>query len=126
MKLTRFHALKILEWCQREYGESKYNKGYLTLEFRAPSEITGYVLGYYDDIENMIHINSKDHEDLEDLCKTVIEEYSHYLNNDKEYQKLFEKYDYDTHPHEIQSKRLAEKDYLRCLSDLKESYKQFQ
>lgn len=126
MKLTRFHALKILEWCQLEYGNSKYNSYDLELAFHKPTYLTEGLLGEYDPIENTIFINSKDHETLEELCKTVIEEYWHYLKDDEEYQDLYNSYDYDDHPHEAEAKAMAESDWVRCLEDLKASYKQFQ
>ena len=124
-KLTRFHCVKILEWCQQQYGRSKYNRGTLTLEFKKPSDIIGYDLGYYDDIENMIHINSQDHLNLEDLCLTIIEEYQHYLRSDREYQKLGETHDYDNHPHEVESKSIALRDHKKCLDYLKRMHTQF-
>jgi hypothetical protein len=125
MKLTRFHCLRILEWCEQKYGRSRYNRGHLTLEFKKPTYINEGLLGEYDSIENLIWINSVDHESLEDLCQTIIEEYTHYLNSDKEYQRLYEKHDYENHPHEIYSKAIAESDYKECLSDLAKEHKQF-
>jgi hypothetical protein len=126
MKLTRFHVVKILEWCENEYGYSKYNKGVLTIEFQKPTYLTEGLLGEYDAIENMIYVNSRDHENLDDLCKTVIEEYGHYLKNDREYQRLYDEYDYDNHPHEIECRERAERDYKRCLEELSGYHKQFQ
>jgi hypothetical protein len=125
MKLTRFHCLKIFEWCKKTYGRSKYNRGILTMEFTKPTEITGYVLGYYDNLENMIHINSQDHYNVHDLALTIIEEYQHYLKSDAEYQKLIEIHGYEDHPHEIESKQIAERDAEKCISYLKRLHHQF-
>jgi hypothetical protein len=126
MKITRFHCVKILEWCEEEFGASKYNKGVLTLEFKKPTAYTEGLLGEYNSIENMIYVNSKDHENLEDLCKTILEEYYHYLESDDEYQKLYESYDYEDHPHEVAAKKFSVMNWRSCLLDLQSKYDQFQ
>ena len=58
MKIRRFHALKIIEWCRDQYGRSKYNKGILYLTFKKPDWSNEDLLGEYDSIENTIFINS--------------------------------------------------------------------
>jgi hypothetical protein len=95
------------------------------MEFTKPTEITGYVLGYYDNLENMIHINSQDHLNLHDLCSTIIEEYQHYLKSDAEYQRLAEVHGYEDHPHELESKLIAERDAQKCLNYLMRLHHQF-
>ena len=124
-KPSRYHCLRILEWCMEEYGGSKYTDEPLFLEFRKPIEDQDNLLGEFDSIENVIYINSQDHMDLEDLCQTVIEEYGHYLQSDDEYQKLCETHTYETHPHEIETKQRATRDYKKCLSSLAKRYKRF-
>jgi len=46
-KITRFHAVKILEWCKKRYGRGV--KPYPILEFRKPNYLNGeYAQGEYD------------------------------------------------------------------------------
>jgi hypothetical protein len=125
MKPRRFHAVKILEWCKNRYGRSKYNKGKIKLIFRKPDWTNEDLFGEYDAIENSIYINPIQNETLELLVNTVIEEYCHYLNSDSEYQKLYEKYDYDNHPHEVKCKRLSSYDTRLCLNYLRRMHHQF-
>jgi uncharacterized protein (DUF433 family) len=125
--LTRGHATKILEWCKKEYGPSKYKKRYPDLEFRkiryADEEDQD---GYYDDYLNLIFINRQSHNHVNELTKTVIEEYIHYTQSEKEYQRLAEIYSYSKHPLELQAKYRANKDYKRCVKELKKIHRTFQ
>lgn len=125
--LTRGHATKILEWCKKEYGMSKYKKSYPYLEFRKMryADEEGQD-GYYDDYENLIFINREFHNHVNHLAQTLIEEYTHFLQSDREYQKLARKYSYSQHPLEKQAKYRANRDYKRCVKHLKKVHKSFQ
>ena len=125
MKITRYHALKILEWCKTEYGRSKYNKGEITLEFKKPDYLSEGELGNYEPIDNTMFVSSVDHPSLEDLSATIIEEYQHYLQSDRMYQKLAKEYDYEDNPYEIQAKYVAHQDHARCLEELYKKYQRF-
>jgi hypothetical protein len=126
-KLTRGHALRILEWCKARYGMSKYKKSYPDLEFRniryADEEGQD---GYYDDDCNLIFVNKKFHNHINDLTKTVIEEYIHFTQSDREYQKLARIHPYSKHPLERQAKYRANRDYKHCVKELKKIHKTFQ
>lgn len=125
-KLHRGHALKILTWCEEKYGPSKYNKGYPSIEFRKeryPDEENQD--GYYDDITNSIFVNRDTHTKVEELVKTIIEEYVHYLQSPSEYQKLAEMHSYYDNPYEKEAKKIAKKDYKECLENMKKFYKIF-
>jgi Zn-dependent peptidase ImmA (M78 family) len=76
-KITRFHAVKILEWCKTRYGRGV--KPYPILEFRKPNYLNSeYAQGEYDYEEDIIYVNSQMHDNLEELADTVIHEYIHY------------------------------------------------
>lgn len=125
-KLHRGHAVKILDWCMDKYGRSKYNKGYPYIEFRKPQDSDEEdQYGYYDDITNTIYVNRELHISVKELAKTIIEEYIHYLQNDREYQRLAETYSYSKHPMEKEAKNTANKHYKSCLRDMKKFYKVF-
>jgi len=126
MKLTRFHALKIIDWCRGRYGRSKYNGGIPILEFKKPEWYREDLMGDYDSEQNVIYVNPLQHGELIELAKTIIEEYCHYLNSDAQYQKLYENHTYDTHPHEIACKGLSEREAKKCIEYLKRMHRQFQ
>ena len=125
-KLHRGHATKILDWCIGRYGRSKYIREYPSIEFRKPlysDELDQY--GYFDDITNTIYANRELHKTLKELAKTIIEEYVHYLQSDREYQRLAEQYSYSDHPMEKEAKKIADKHYKYCLKDLKKLHRSF-
>jgi len=126
-KLTRGHALKILEWCKNRYGMSKYKKSYPLLEFRKMryADEEGQ-FGYYDDIVNLIFINREFHKHVNDLAKTIIEEYVHFTQSDREYQRAARMYSYSKNPLEIKAKYRANMDYKKCVKELKKIHKTFQ
>ena len=123
-KVNRHHALKVMDWCRIKYGRSKYNGRYPGLEFKIDRECLERY-GYYDDIENVIVINSVTNTDVFTLINTVIEEWTHYMQSQSEYSKLDEKYYYHEHPMELEAERIAKRDYKKCYKDLKKLHKSF-
>jgi len=124
-KITRFHAIKILEWCKEKYGRG-INR-YPILEFRKPDYLNGeYNQGEYDYDEGMIYINSNGHTDLVELANTIIHEYAHYRYHAKStYYELDRNFSHDKHPLERDANRIANRDQKKCVKELKKYYKQF-
>jgi hypothetical protein len=127
MKLTRYHALKILQWCKDRYGKSKHNKSDLVFSFKKQDHISVELdeHAYYDAIDNEIFVSSQHHHTVKDLCFSIIEEYQHYLQSDREYQKLSRIHDYDTHPMELEAKAKAEMDCAACDNEIRQKYQRF-
>jgi len=125
-KLTRFHCLKIMEWCKKEYGRSRYNGRYPDLEFKKGDYYVGEDWGYFDNIDNLIFINSDKHSTIEELANTVIHEYTHYKQSMHHYAILGEYLEPHDNPLEKQAEFIAQRDYKKCLKELSRYHKQFQ
>ena len=69
------HAKKILQWCEQEYGESKYWEYPPTISYRKPDYLTEDVCGWYDDSDCHIHLNNRQCNTIVELVKTIIHEY---------------------------------------------------
>jgi hypothetical protein len=125
-RLHRGHAKRVLDWCIERYGKSKYSKHYPTIRF---IKFTDYenigLLGYYEPEFCEIFINSEDHLNVDELCKTIIEEYQHYMQSDSQYQKMAKVYSYDQHPLEKQAQKIANTHYKICVKELKKYHKTF-
>lgn len=127
MKPTRYHALKILHWCKDRYGKSKHNKPDLVFSFKKRDYISEALdeEAYYDSDDNEIFVSSQHHSTVRELCSSIIEEYQHYLQSNREYQRLAKKHEYDTHPLELAAKRVADRDCETCEREVRERYEKF-
>ena len=122
--VSRATAYKILWWCISEYGRSKLNGPYPYLEFKKADEYSQDDYGYYDEIEQVIFINKDMHNTLEDLVKTIIHEYTHYVKHSMHEYKILSKYlSHHRNPLEIDARRIERRDYKKCLKFLKAEYK---
>jgi len=124
-KITRFHALKILEWCKSKFGRGKQN--YPSLQFRKPDYLNNpYAMGEYDYEDNFIFVNSQSHNDLLELANTIIHEYTHYrFHSKKEFYKYQNIADYENNPMEIEADSISELHQKNCISELKKQFHQF-
>jgi hypothetical protein len=75
VKVNRSSAIKVLEWCKKKYGRSKYNGRYPDLQFKKGDHVTEDVWGMYDEQDNCIFVNSNEVKTLEDMTSTIIHEY---------------------------------------------------
>ena len=122
--VSRATAYKILWWCISEYGRSKLNGAYPYLEFKKADEYSQDDYGYYDELEQVIFINKDMHNTLEELVKTIIHEYTHYVKHSMHEYKILSKYlSHHRNPLEIDARRIERRDYKKCLKFLKEEYK---
>ena len=122
LKLHRGHATKILEWCKKKYGRSKYNGRYPDIAFKKSDYYTGEDWGYYDEEEQLIFVSKDKHENLEDLVHTIIHEYTHYLQSMHHYQILALYLEHHEHPLEIQAEETANRDTPECMDFLRIHY----
>jgi len=118
IKITRKHAVQILEWCIKTYGKSKFNKTFPVLEFKKPDYYTEGCVAYYDEIESVIFVDKTQNTNLEDLANSIIHEYCHYKQNMRHYQILALYLPDNKNPMEIEAERIAKKDTKKCLKEL--------
>lgn len=129
---NRRKVLLILNWCISKFGKSKFWSTYPILRVyksKGYSEFYGSktgVCGSYDD--GNIHIYLGSIKSYEELCRTVIHEYKHYLMNNDEYTRIERKlyknhpdddYVYDNHPHEKRAVKAEYKWGMVCYNELK-------
>jgi len=99
------------------FGESKYHQytPYLSVEYSPQSNgIDDEWHGEYDDEENEIIIYSKNITSKRDLAKTIVHEYTHYLQSPAWMKRYYDMgYDYQTHPYEKQAFLMEELNWKR-------------
>lgn len=108
--VCRKSALLALEWCITKYGPSKFSK-LNTLTVKLNSKLKS--LGQYDEVDNIIYLNPKLHDNLKDWVSTVIHEYTHFKQPiHKKYNQYLEEYgrNYNNHPYEITANNKADRD----------------
>jgi hypothetical protein len=118
LKITRGHATKMLEWCLKTYGKSKFNREFPYLEFRKSDYYTEGCMAYYDEIDSIIFIDKNQHQTLYELANSIIHEYTHYKQNMRHYQILALYLSDDKNPMEIEAHRVAKKDTKKCLKEV--------
>jgi hypothetical protein len=119
--INRYWGEKILKWCIDNLGESKYHDDYPRLMVyikRTEDKYYSnnkYVLGYFDEDDNIIIIFAKKHKSFTSFIGTIIHEYTHYKQNIAgRYDKLLEKSDYNDHPFEVEARKNEEKYIKKC------------
>jgi hypothetical protein len=118
IKPTKKHADKILEWCLKTYGKSKFNKPFPTLEFKKSDYYTEGCMAFYDEIESTIFIAKDLNKDIKELTNSIIHEYTHYKQNMRHYQILALYLPDHKNPMEIEAERIANKDTKKCIKEL--------
>ena len=118
IKITRGQATKILDWCLKTYGKSKFNKEFPYLEFRKPDYYTEGCMAYYDEIDSVIFVDKTQHQTLYELANSIIHEYTHYKQNMRHYQILALYLPDEKNPMEIEAHRIAKKDTKKCLKEV--------
>lgn len=111
MKISKNNALLILEWCKNKYKHSRYQDEYPDIILKR-KEKDGILKGEFIDETNTIEVYPKQHEDLEDLIKTIIHEYQHYKQDPDYYADFDQKC-------EDEANRIMERDYLKCFKKIK-------
>lgn len=117
-KLSRKHVNKIIDWCVKTYGKSKYNRTFPTIKYRKPDYTTEGMVAYYDEDEHVIFIDNVANDTLEELVNSIIHEYIHYKQNMKHYRILSQYLPDSKHPLEIEAYRIANRDTKKCLKEV--------
>ena len=74
--------------------------------------------GLYNFKHNRIVINRYHCEDVKLFIRTIIHEYTHYMQDVTKYHSLYKKFGYNRHPYEIEA-RNSEKLYSPCWKQIK-------
>ena len=119
---SRKYVNKIIDWCVKTYGKSKYNREFPEIQYRKASYMgeDPNTLAFYDDVEGVIFINKEDHKSIRTLANSIIHEYTHYRQNMKHYDILSQYLPYHKNPMEIEANRIAKRDTKKCLREIAE------
>ena len=67
----------------------------------------------YDETENEIYVYYSNVENEEDLLRSLIHEYTHYLQDISKFKRLYtQQYTYDTNPYELEARKAEEDWYI--------------
>lgn len=113
---SRKYVNKIVDWCLKNYGRSKYNRYFPEIQYRKSEDRS--TLAFYDDQDGVIFINKYDHRSLRTLANSIIHEYTHYMQNMKHYDVLSMYLPYHKNPMEIEANRIAKRDAKKCVKEI--------
>ena len=102
-------------WCVKNLG---YKKG-LVIEITKQKFWTKPCFGGYDEINRHLYVYTNRCDDIGDLIKTILHEYTHHLQDLRNYDKLLKKYGYDNHPHELEANEVAFTHYKSVWKEIK-------
>lgn len=118
--IKRKIAILTLRWCQENIGVNKKKRNIkLSLRSKPYREGNYIVLGHFCHIENRILLYDVYEQSLIELVKTIIHEYTHYLQSSRKYWEYYKTHYYSQHPYERQAKRNEMKYGKICLKEIK-------
>ena len=119
---SRKYVNKIVDWCVRTYGKSKYNREFPEIQYRKGSYMgeDPTTMAFYDDVDAVIFINKEDHKSIRTLINSIIHEYTHYKQNMRHYDILSQYLPYNRNPLEIEANKVARRDTKKCLQEIME------
>jgi hypothetical protein len=105
----------VVDWCHDNISYSNTQKPNVKINYYQHQKISGlYTAGYH---ECIIYVNS--HRTIGEVTNTVIHEYVHARQRDKNFIKKYEKYHreigYERNPYEVEARRVARKYEKDCL-----------
>lgn len=106
------------KWCVKNLGVNN-ELGDLTIHITNQSMWTKSCYGGYDVNSNIIYIYQNRCGNIEWIIKSILHEYTHYLQNLNDYDSLLETYGYDNHPHELEANYIMEDYYLSVWNKIK-------
>jgi predicted metalloprotease with PDZ domain len=115
--ITRKNAVKIFEWCKKQFGASPINGTYPKLIFHRKNN--SYT-AHYDASNNEIQVWGPRHRTFVGFIGTIIHEYVHYRYHSikRKYPKLEKFYSYKNHPMEREANRIERKYKWMCYYEL--------
>lgn len=117
---SRKYVNKIVDWCVKTYGKSKYNRYFPEIKYRKGEYMTEdpRVMAFYDSEDDVIFINKNDHNTVYQLASTIIHEYTHYKQNQTHYDVLSRYLPYHKNPMEIEANKIARRDARKCVKEI--------
>jgi len=114
-------AIATIDWCEKNIGINwRYSRPKLTLLGGVINHMPDTMYGEYDVEDNIIIINLKCNTYVRCLIKTIIHEYTHYLQPIKtKYQKLAKMHGYYDNPLEVEARYNENTKYRDCFKHLK-------
>ena len=114
-------AMATIDWCAKNIGVNyRYPIPRITLLGGITHYMPKDIYGEYDSEENLIEINLPRNTYVRCLIKTIIHEYTHYLQPIRtKYQKLTKKYGYYDNPLEVEARYNENNRYRDCFEDIK-------
>lgn len=106
------------EWCQDNLGVNE-ELGDLTIYITDQSMWAKSCYGGYDVNSNSIYIYQNRCENIKWIIKSILHEYTHYLQDLEHYDSLLGEYGYDNHPHEVEANNIMEDYYLTVWNNIK-------
>ena len=92
------------DWCGKNLGR----KGELTIEIKKQGWFETPCYGGYDEDNQIILLYTNRCFNIKDLIRCLLHEYTHHLQDLREYDKLNEKYGYDKNPFELEAHKVSE------------------
>lgn len=117
--INKSNATKILSWCKKTYGKSQFKKTYPKLCFYKIKSIDNNCAEYVH-ADNTIYVYQLMHDSFISFIDTIIHEYTHFLQDEKMYEKYSKKYkkSYNHHPYELRAEEIAMRDKRKCLQEI--------
>ena len=104
-----------IRWCQDNLGTKSYKVDY---SVRTLGEKYTPAYGMYDPTKRTILVFRNYAPTVKMVVRSVLHEYTHYLQNLRWYGKVLDKVGYDKHPQEVEA-RVVETMYSICWNDIK-------
>jgi hypothetical protein len=104
-----------IAWCQDNLGTKSYGVDY---SVRTQRNKTSPSYGCYDNARRTIMLHRNNTPTVKMIVRTVLHEYTHYLQNLRWYHNVLSRVGYEKHPQEIEA-RVTETMYSICWNDIK-------
>jgi hypothetical protein len=102
-------------WCQENLGTKSYG---VDFSVRTHRNKTSPSYGCYDNARRTIMLHRNNTPTVKMIVRTVLHEYTHYLQNLRWYHNVLSKVGYDKHPQELEARGM-EKLYSVCWNEIK-------
>jgi hypothetical protein len=115
VRQIRSIVCETIRWCETNLGTKRYGVNYSVRTLRK-----GYTpcYGCYDDSRKTIMVFRNHAPDVKMVVRSVLHEYTHYLQNLRWYNNTLKKVGYDKHPQELEA-RMSETMYSICWNNIK-------
>jgi len=110
----------VLHWCHAKFGGHPYKEvPCVEWEWKDRWYQKKNLLALYDREDNIIQLRIQGHRTFNNLAKTLIHEYIHYLQwSPKRYEEWDAQYGYSNNPYEIEAEHLAQVYWGDCITQV--------